>query len=259
MAMALLMSLGALTGRRKIVVEVAVFLATYFILWLMFERGMSKLGICCIGAALAGYTWLAAELRETVPEDVQPESLNYSFYVQRTQSGFDNAPARFVELGIAPIMWAYEKFGVFGAGVGMGTQGVQHFGGGGADTGAAEGGLGKIVLELGIPGLLVMGWFGTSLLRHLWRIVRAASRISPRMGRLSFGLFSLLVANAAGFSVATQVYGDVFVLLILSWILGCLLAIPALLRRQVRGQAAVLQKGVPVLQSKAAAGLLRPT
>jgi hypothetical protein len=251
---ALLMSLGTLTGRRKIVVEVAVFLAAYGILWLVFEKRMNKVGIACLCAAVAGYTWLAAELRDRVPEQITGESLNYSFYVQRTQSGFENAPTRFVELGIAPIMWAYDRFGLFGAGLGVGTQAALHLKGAGGGIGAAEGGFGKIMVELGIPGLFIMGWFGASLLRHLWGIMGAAFQASARMGRFSCGLFSFLLANLAGFSVATQVYGDVFILLTLGWILGTLLVLPAWLKRQVHEPLGVVQKRV-LLRPRAASGV----
>ena len=164
---------------------------------------------------------------------------------------FQDAPSRFVELGIAPIMWAYDSFGLFGAGLGVGTQGTQHFGGGGAIAGAAEGGLGKITLELGIPGLFLVGWLAISVFNHLWRIMRAASRISPRIARLSYGLFSFLVANVAAFSVATQAYGDLFILLILSWTLGFLLAVPVLLEREVRArQPAIFEELAPVFRPK---------
>ena len=108
---------------------------------------------------------------------------------------------------------------------------------------AAEGGLGKITLELGIPGLFVMGWCAILFIRYLWRIIRAASRQSLRVGRLSIGLFSLLVANVAGFSVATQAYGDLFVLLVLSWMLGFLLAVPALVEREVRAREPKIFEG----------------
>ena len=98
-----------------------------------------------------------------------------------------------------------------------------------------------------------MGWFAISLFRHLWQIMRAASGRSPRMARLSFGLFSFLVANVAGFSVATQAYGDLFILLILSWTLGFLLAIPVLLEREVsEQQPAFFQEDIPVLRPKIA-------
>jgi hypothetical protein len=249
---ALLIGVGLLTGRRKIVIQLAVFLSTYFILWAIFEKRVGKLAIIAlITTALWGYALLSTQLQEGVPERVDAGAVNYSLYVERSQSVFRDAPARFFELGIAPIMWAYDSFGPFGAGLGVGTQGTQHFGGGGEIAAAAEGGLGKITLELGIPGLFVMGWLGISLVRHLWRIMRAASRHLLRMARLSFGLFSLIVANLAGFTVATQAYADLFILLILSWALGFLLAVPVLVEREVRARRlAILEEPAHVLRPK---------
>ncbi len=249
---ALLISIGLLTGRRKVVMEFAIFVTSYFILWAIFEKGVGKLVIIALtAAALVTYMTLAGELRENVTRQYET-SPDYSSYVERTESVFQAAPKRFVDLGIAPVSWAYNEFGVLGAGLGVGTQGTQHFGGGGAiGAGAAEGGLGKITLELGIPGLFVMGWFAVSLFRHLWQIMRTASRYSIRMGRFSIGLFSFLVANVAAFSVATQAYGDLFILLILSWTLGWLLAVPVLVGREVRArELAIFEEPTPVFRPK---------
>ena len=59
--------IGLLTGRRKIVMEFAVFVSTYFILWAVLEKRVGKLAIIAVtGAALVGYAWLASELREDV-------------------------------------------------------------------------------------------------------------------------------------------------------------------------------------------------
>ena len=250
---AVLIGLGLLTGRRKIVIEFAVFASTFFIVWGIFERSLGKLAaIAFTGAALLGYFWLASGLREDVPARHDKESSNYSRYVAHTENVFQAVPSRFVQLGIAPIMWAYDGFGVFGAGLGVGTQGTQHFGGGG-DAAAAEGGLGKITLELGIPGLFVMGWIAILILRLLWQILRFTSRHSPRIARISYGLFSFLVANAAGFSVATQAYGDLFILLILSWTLAYLFAIPVLVEREVRArQQATFKELAPGLRPRLA-------
>jgi hypothetical protein len=254
----LLLGLGVLTSRRKIVIEFAVFVGTYFILWALMEKKVGKLAIITVtGAALVGYAWLASELKEAVPQqDLGAPS--FSIYVERSQAVFRDVPSRFVELGIAPVMWAYEAFGLFGAGLGTGTQGTQHFAVEGAEGGvaaAAEGGLGKITVELGIPGLFVMGWLGIVLLRHVWQIMRAASRHSLRMGRLSFGLFSFLVANLAAFSVATQAYGDFFILLILSWTFAFLLAVPVLVEREVRArQLAIFEEPPSVFRPKSVVG-----
>ena len=45
---------------------------------------------------------------------------------------------------------------------------------------------------------------------------------------MAFGLVAFLVANVATFAVATQAYSDLFILLILGWALGFLLAMPVL-------------------------------
>jgi len=232
---ALLIGVGVLTGRRKIVIEFAVFMSTYLVLWVILEKGAGKLAvIAMITVAVFVYTMFAAQLRDSVPQlDIYKDSAAYSSYVHRSQSVFQDAPSRFVELGIAPVMWAYYGFGPFGAGLGVGTQGAQYFGGGGANAGAAEGGLGKITLELGIPGIFVIGWMAFLLLRYVWGVMRVTSQYSPKIARLTIGLFSFLVANVAGFSVATQAFGDLFVLLILSWTVGCLLAAPVLVEREV--------------------------
>ena len=149
-------------------------------------------------------------------------------------------------------MWAYDSFGLLGAGLGVGTQGTQHFGGGGdIGAGVAEGGLGKIAVELGIPGLLLMGWLAISIFNYFWRLMRTASRISPRVARLSYALFSFLVANVAAFSVATQAYADLFILLILGWTLGFLFAVPVLLEREVRArQPAIFEKVAPAFRPR---------
>jgi hypothetical protein len=237
---ALLIGVGLLTGRRKIVIEFAVFVSTYVILWVIFERGVGKLAtITVTGAALAGYAWLAGTLQDGVPELHDRDTSSYARYLQHSEKAFEQVPSRFVDLGIGPVMWAYDGYGLFGAGLGVGTQGTQHFGGGGGSAVAAEGGLGKIALELGVPGLFVMGWIAILFYRYLWQIMRTASRHSPTISRLSFGLVSFLAANAAGFSVATQAYGDLFILLILSWTLGFLLAVPTLVQREVHARQLV--------------------
>ena len=57
------------------------------------------------------------------------------------------------------------------------------------------------------------------------------------------------MANLAGFSVATQAYGDPFVLLILSWTLGFLLAVPVLVEREVRARRLATVEGLSHLCS----------
>jgi hypothetical protein len=228
---ALFMGVGILTGRRKALLEVAVFATTYLVLWFILQKAAMKFGIVLAVAGAIGFFWLVGQQENDLPNYVEG-AFAYRSYVERSKTVFQDAPSRFVELGLAPVMYAYESFGLFGAGLGVGTQGTQYFGGGGALAGAAEGGLGKVTLELGVPGLLVLGWLAASTFHRIWQIMRTASLVSPKLARLSFGLFSFLLANAAAFSVATQAYGDFFIMLIMSWTLGLLLAIPVLIGQE---------------------------
>jgi hypothetical protein len=253
---ALLISIGILTGRRKLIMELAVFVGTYFIIWMTFQKGSGKLVVIpLIVVAMVVYGSMAAILRDGDPSRPSKDSLAYSHYLERTETVFHDVPTRVIQLGIGPIMWAYDNYGLFGAGLGVGTQGTQYFGGGAEGigaAGAAEGGLGKIVLELGIPGLFTLGWIGLLLFQQFWWTMRVASRHSPRIARLSFGLFSFLAANVAAFSVATQAFGDLFVLLILSWIVGFLLAIPVLVERDARARRLAVEEVTPVFRPRTA-------
>jgi hypothetical protein len=242
----LLMGIAVLTGRRKAIVEVAVFATTYIGLWFVFQKGVAKVGIALAVAGVVGFGWFFAQETNT-PADVNKHTVSIYAYVDRSKTVFADVPSRFTGIGIKPVMWAYDSFGVFGAGLGAGTQGAQHFGRP-ADVGAAEGGLGKITLELGMPGLFLMGWIAILVSNYLWRIMQDASQVSPRITRLSCGLFSFLVANVAGFSVATQAYGDIFILLVLSWTLGFLLAVPVLVGRELRArQPTILKQPIQVV------------
>src|SRR5439155_16659418 len=96
----------------------------------------------------------------------------YDAYALRAQSVFEDVGTRVANFGFLPVTWVYDSWGFFGAGVGTGSQGMQHFGGWDlVNNGAAEAGLGKIMLELGVPGLFVMAWLGYSMLRYVNRIL----------------------------------------------------------------------------------------
>jgi hypothetical protein len=109
--------------------------------------------------------------------------------------------------------------------VGIVSQGGQHFGGGsGRFGGAGEGGLGKIVAELGVPGLVLVGWMVVALFVYLRQLVVKVARLDNPIVPLFLGLVAFLAANVPLFIVATQIFGDLFVLLILGWVFGFAIA-----------------------------------
>ncbi len=237
-----LVAIGALTGRRKMLVQIAIFISVYFVLVAWFQRGATKIAGIIGFAGLISYIAIIG-LVEPDPGDrsfrsheltVAPDQL-YQAYALRTRSVIDDIPDRISQLGLQPIMWVTDQYGWFGAGLGTGSQGAQHFGADDVlDRGAAEGGLGKLTLELGVPGLLIVLWLAFAMARYVWRVLGYLALTSARHARFGYGLLAFIAANVATFSVAAQAYGDVFILLCLGWSLGFLLALPVLANRSVQ-------------------------
>ena len=225
----LLLAIGSITGRRKLFVEVAIFVAVNLTLASYFGRHAIKMavvsGLC--GALVVGYVLFF------VPPDANVGGRSsYQAYLIRSGSVAGDVSGRFENLGLGGAISGFRESGLLGAGVGTGSQGAQHFGGN--SYSAAEGGVGKIVVELGIPGLLAVAWFGLGLFRLLWQGLRYTARKSPELSRLAFGLTGFLVANVGAFAVAAQVFADLFVLLMLGTCLGFLLATPIMAQKKYR-------------------------
>ena len=234
----LLVSLGLLTGRRKLLVEITIFLSCYLFLFAWVEKGMFRLAMVVLAMGAAGYVaivgFLAPDLvQASYSKHMSPHELSvYEGYAERGKSVFADIPTRVREVGYEPVRSAFEEFGWLGAGLGTGSQGTndiveEH----NINRWAAEGGLGKIAMELGMPGLIAVAWLLYSLARYFRAELQVLVKASPQHARLAFGFLSFLIANVFTFAVATQAYSDLFVLLLLGWSFGYLLAMPALAAR----------------------------
>ncbi len=161
---------------------------------------------------------------------------NYRPYIDRGQTAFGDAGARFADLGLASVGWAIAAGGFFGLGAGAGSQGTQHFSGGPTlATGAAEGGLGKVAVELGVPGLVLVVIAFLLVARNVRRALDLVAARDSRLLLLSVGLVAFCAANVPVFLGASQLYGDPFVLTLLGSFLGFVLAAPRL--EQARSSA----------------------
>jgi hypothetical protein len=240
-----LVAIGTLTGRRKMLVQIAIFISVYFLLVAWFQRGATKIAGVIGFAGLVAYIGIVGMV-EPDPGDrsfsshhmVVGQDQLYQAYALRTRSVIEDIPDRFAQLGLQPVKWVVDQYGWFGAGLGTGSQGAQHFGADDAlDRGAAEGGLGKLTLELGVLGLVVVGWLAYAMGRYVWRVLGHLAATSQTHARFGYGMFAFMSANVAAFTVATQAYGDLFILLCLGWSLGFLLALPTLADRAVQQRA----------------------
>lgn len=220
---------GVLTGRRKMLVIVVAFVAIYMLFLYYYRERSGRRALVLVGALSAAI--LSAALT------FAPESTSIRPYVQRGQTVFQDVGERFTDLGLASVGWAIDRAGVLGAGAGVASQGSQHFVFEGMDDlrGAAEGGLGKIVLELGVPGLVLALLASVLVTRNLRRVLALAALYDHDLLKLALGMLALLAANVPVFIGASQIYGDPFVLILLGLMLGFILAIPRILQlRAVR-------------------------
>jgi hypothetical protein len=234
----LLVSIGMLTGRRKMLVEITIFLCTYGFLIAWLQRGMARLAMIMLAMGVAGYIaivgFVSPDLVVTSEtKSVQVENAQrLEGYAARGRSVVADLPQRVKRLGFQPLIFVVEEFGWLGAGLGTGSQGTNKIAEAhGVNRWASEGGMGKAAMELGLPGLFVLFWLAVALWKHLRKQLVLVAQLSPQHMRVAFGLVAFMVANGATFSVATQAYSDLFVLLILGWCAGFLLAMPALAAR----------------------------
>jgi len=86
--------------------------------------------------------------------------------------------------------------------------------------GSSESGLGLLMVELGVPGLLAVGGLMFFVVRRMFTRLRQLHRANSRFFHYQVCLLSFLFANLMTFTVATQIYGDFFVLIILGTVAG---------------------------------------
>jgi len=209
-----------LTGRRKFLLEIAAFLLIFLIFNLRFRIGSAKLIKALVATALVGSILaIGGILTDDTVTRLGQASLRHE------ESAFQDVLDRFMNLTFGAFGYIIDTNGFFGSGAGSGSQGAQYFGGGDELVGlAAEGGLGKILAELGVPGLLAFLWVAFRFSRYLWRTLNLLQPKDHRIGYMTLGLAAFLGANAIVFVSAHQVFGDPFVLLVIGCSLGFIVA-----------------------------------
>ena len=238
LTMAVLVPAIYLTGRRKALAMIGLFVGILIIL-LQFSRHRDarKTSFALLGLALGVIGMLAY-----MGEDLSDASA-FRSYADRGSSTFDGAWERFYNLGLGSVGWAVDQVGILGLGAGAVSQGSQHFGVEESMTGAAEGGLGKIIVELGIPGLVIVTWVLWIIAKTIRRLLAQTDRTSGQASTTAMALVAFLVANIILFITASQIFGDPFVLILLGISFGALLATPRLGQGQQKSQVSDVRTG----------------
>lgn len=224
------------TGRRKALVLVLIFAGFYL---LLFSRKASpdsreRVITTLLGGAGLTYATFALFL-------ITAKGDNFDLYLNRALSARDELIARFQSQGVGALLRALEVSGGFGLGVGAGAnignleinetaqnlrENIQSLGY------VSEGGGGRIVAELGLPGLIIGSVLVVLILLTIQRNFSLLNRLDPESAFVLLGLVSFALANLVFFFSAAQVYSDPFILILLGLSFGSYLAVPTLIARQ---------------------------
>jgi hypothetical protein len=224
--------LTILTGRRKAQVLIMAFVAIYLLLFSRRASPASKERVITsvLGVAGISYPLYAFILSENLGE-------NFGEYTNRSLTIQQDLVERFDSQGIGATLRAIQVSDGIGMGVGAGAST------GGLIQNAArdaiqsvgfvsEGGGGRLILELGIPGMVILGVILVLMGMVLLRNFRLLKQLPQSTSALLMGLMSFALANVPAFFSAAQLYGDPFVLILMSLSLGSFLAVPSLVSQQ---------------------------
>jgi len=218
----------ALTGRRKMLMLVTVFGFVYGVGFSYYRRKLSTSYLISASFLIAAL-WGGSQFLIGGDDGV-------SDYIARGVSVYGSATSRAAELGFKPIGWAINRVGFLGGGLGIASQGSHLFNVSSIAGGSGEGGLGKIMVELGLPGLIAAFWLVLAFARYINSALKLSAQgfVPMDVMPLMLGIACLLLVNVMTFTVATQVYGDMFVLIMIGLLAGFLFALPKLVIRAMR-------------------------
>lgn len=210
------------TGRRKGLYVFSIFIVIAIILaFYSYSKSWIKyFSFVILGCVFIVLSWQLISFKS--------QFINFDAYAERMVSKYSDETFvdRFMATTVSSLKWVVLHNGIMGSGAGTGSQGVQHFGG--MRTGlAAEGGVAKVLAELGIPGLAIAIWLFSIVMYYIWKIVTYVTH-DKTYESLAIGLSAILIAYSTDFAVAHQAFGDPFIMLLIGLIIGFTMAIPSI-------------------------------
>jgi len=202
-----------LCGRRKMILMLPLFGIIFS--WIYWRAKTATKAVAIAGTIvaifIAGYT---------VYNQFSPDEGIEQYYVHY----LGDAPARAKFHGIDSVIETYRQSGFFGEGLGFAAQGSQNVEGDKPRT-WQEGGLEKILVELGVPGFLSFILLAYTLIRAILKVI--FYQLSPQSPDfpLFAGIAAMVIANMGSFSVSHQIFVDGFILAFYSFLTGILLSI----------------------------------
>jgi len=209
-----------LTGRRKGIFEIAVFLVAVLGLAIYARRPLPGV---YVKAAIIGVVVVVAAL---IYLPVEQMFSDFDTIASRFLYSQDSLVDRLWGMTVGSFQHVVDRHSVFGLGAGLGSQGAQYFGG--IKTGySAESGFAKVLAELGVLGFIALVAIGVRISGYFAAIIKYGHGNGALEMKL-LGLTAIVFANVGNFLAAHQVYGDPFVISMLGLLVGFILAGPVM-------------------------------
>lgn len=238
--------LSVTTGRRKSQVLIVAFLGIYL---LIFGRQVNPASRDRIIMSVLGGVGISFAVVSLVLLDLLGS--NFDIFLDRAATSAEGLGDRVQSQGLNAFLRGLELGGGFGLGLGAGSN-LGNFNAGASRSirglgFVSEGGGGRLVAELGLPGIFLIGWLLLLSLQMLWRNFKLIRFLPPEDIALLTGCLSFGLANIVFFFSAAQLYSDPFVLVILGISIGSVLSVPLLVYSRMQQQQVnrSLVRGVP--------------
>mgnify|MGYP003591002454 CR=1 FL=1 len=199
-----------LCGRRKMLSMVPIFLGAYLLLIFRFKNFRRFFTVTATVVLMLGLGWYF------ISSFYHDEAVEAFYLTTLTE-----AESRVETHGYRTVLSTIHQAGFWGYGLGMSQQGVHNI--------AAEkprlyqeGGPGKLLAELGIPGAVLFLALGAVLFITAYQLIRRERR--EESFYISAGILSLLLANLASAVVSAQIFGDPLVAFLLAILTGLMLS-----------------------------------
>jgi len=206
----------AVSGRRKMVYMVPFFVLMALLLILRSrKRGLDFQSLVLLSLplviAFAVGSWLGAE----------------SEFVRYYTENPEDVLAQTERHGWQAVIGTFQQTGFWGSGLGFATPGAQNIPFPRPRI-WQESGMSRLMVELGVPGLLMMLVLIGNLLMAGLRSARWQFAAHAPFGRYSIGLLAFVLANIASLAISGQILADPFIACFIGLVMGMQLSLTRL-------------------------------
>lgn len=204
-----------LCGRRKMVYMLPIFFLA--LAWVFWQAGRSGQLIAIVGlvAIPALSIWVLGDFLEQ-------SSANLRYY--RGEGISETTIDRIESHGFRALFDTYDQSGFFGEGLGTATPGSHHLQVARPRV-WQESTSSRILVELGVPGMLGFLIVMVSIVFSLWKVAVSQVRARTPQSMYAAGLIAFFLANVGSLAVSGQILADPFIAAFLGFLVGLTLSV----------------------------------